>query len=131
MFNITDLNFETLFLVSHRIASTEHHLCTNVRVRLYYLGMAGIFAITLFIEVVALGSFGIQFSRTRSFWASNVNGDSKVCVLYGTISNTTNPMLSYHPACGFVLWALITIVVELLTWTIYYGAMVLLGRPKV
>ena len=62
---------------------------------------------------------------------NNVNGDSKVCVLYGTISNTINPMLAYNAACGFVLWALITIVVELLTWTIYYGVLVVIGRPKV
>ena len=93
--------------------------------------MAGFFAITLFIEVIALGTFGVQFSRTRSFWVNHVNGDSKVCVLYGTISSNINPMLTYNASCGFALWALISIVIVLLTWTIYYGVLAVMGRPKV
>jgi len=93
--------------------------------------MAALLTLTLLTEVVAAGTFGIQFVRTRSFWEKSVNKDSKVCVLYGTPSSGVNPALTNNASCGFVLWGIASTIIALVIWIIYYIIMAAVGCPKV
>ncbi len=111
--------------------TSSKKFCTNPGVRVYYLIMAGLCALTILLEVVILGTFGLQFSKTRSFWGNYVNGNSEVCVLYGTASPKGNPFLSNNAACGFVLWAIISIIIVLIVWTVYFIILAAIGLPKV
>jgi len=93
--------------------------CKRAGQRTYYTIFAVVYVITMVIELVSLGTFGVQFSRTRSLF----EGD--VCVLYGE-DNTVKK----NASCGFTLWAMTTVVLVLLIWAVFHIIMALLGRPK-
>lgn len=98
----------------------EGRCCKRAGQRFYYLVMTILYGIVLVIELVTLGTFGVQFSRMRSHFSSDV------CVLYA--DNNLNP--GNNASCGFTLWGLVTIIVVLLVWMVFHVIMALIGRPK-
>ena len=108
--------------------------CARWRRRLYYVIISALVGLILFIQLVSLGTFGVQFSRTTSFWKEHVDESvSVVCVLYGTestgLANIALPTSA--SACGFVLWGNVTIILLLLVWLVIQVVMAIIGRPKV
>ena len=108
----------------------EFGCCKRAGQRVYYLIMAIMYGVTLVIELVTLGTFGVQFARTRSFWKDHVTGSSQVCVLYGGSSDGMNPSLGNSASCGFTLWGLVSVIIVLVVWTIFHIIMAIMGRPK-
>lgn len=110
----------------------EFECCKRPGQRIYYFVMVVIFTVILVIQLVTLGTFGVQFSRTRSFWSKNNLGPTAVCVLYGDKGTDImyNPILSNNASCGFTLWGLVTVIIVLIIWIVFHVIMGLIGRPK-
>ena len=107
--------------------------CARPRQRTYYSIMGAIFLIIIIIEVVTLGTFGVQFTRTMAFWRDHdmPGADSEVCVLYGRSSTDgINPILTNNVSCGFSFWGIVTILIVLLIWMILHAIMAALGKPR-
>ncbi len=100
---------------------------------MYYLIISVLLTLILLLQLVSLGTFGVQFSSTSSFWKEYVDSSAAtVCVLYGTTpgegANIALPASA--AACGFVLWAIITIILVLLMWIVVQVVMAIIGKPK-
>ena len=113
----------------------EFECCKTSLQRVYYFVIVAILTVILFLQIITLGIFGVQFSRTRSFWTEHVNPSAtEVCVLYGRDDSrdslSRNPMLSNNASCGFILWGLATSIFVALVWIASQVIMGLLGRPR-
>lgn len=101
--------------------------CKRWSARLYYVLLAVVYLVILIIELVTLGTFGVEFTRTNSLYTTD-----PVCVLYGsaTETNEVNVLLNNNASCGFTFWGIVTVVLVLLVWTGLHIVMALCGKPK-
>lgn len=106
--------------------------CKRWFCRLYYALMAVVYLIILAIQLITLGTFGVQFTRTNSFHGTH-SDTSAVCVLYGKSmdpSSLFNVVLTNSASCGFTFWGIVTIVLVLLVWMALHVVLAIIGKPK-
>ena len=101
--------------------------------RLYYVVMAAVFLTTLIIELVTLGTFGIEYSSTNTFLRKYKLITTSVCPLYGEAppeAYRVNVNLEHNASCGFSLWGIVTIILFMAIWMMIQIVMAIVGKPK-
>lgn len=107
--------------------------CARWQQRLYYSIISAILMLILFIQLVTLGTFGVQFSSTNSYWSQQVESGGTVCVLYGDEPKDLEANIALPTsagACGFVLWAIVTTILISIVWIVVQVFMAIIGKPK-
>lgn len=101
--------------------------------RLYYAVVAAVFLTTLIIELVTLGTFGVEYSSTNSFLRKYQLITTSVCPLYGETPSEPyriNVDLAHNASCGFSLWGIVTIILFLSIWMMIQIVMAIVGKPQ-
>ena len=101
--------------------------------RLYYVVMAAVFLTTLIIELVTLGTFGIEYSSTNTFLRKYKLITTSVCPLYGEAPPEpyrVNVNLEHNASCGFSLWGIVTIILFMAIWMMIQIVMAIVGKPQ-
>ena len=101
--------------------------------RVYYIAMAALYILTIIIQLVTLGTFTSQYSRTNSFYTDNLGSSLVVCTLYGEgmgVDDKFNVALSDNASCGFVFFGIMAVIIVLLILIAIHVIMAIVGKPK-
>ena len=105
--------------------------------RCYFVMMAVVYLVLMFMAVVALGSFGIKQSEITRRQINLGLDRSQTCILFvqylgpDTKDGQVVHIKRLKPAgvCAYVLWGLISITIVAVVWFIYSIVLAVIG-PK-
>ena len=106
--------------------------------RCYFVMMAVVYLVLMFMAVVALGSFGIKQSEITRRQINLGLDRSQTCILFAQYLRTETrddgqvvhiKRLKPPGVCGYVLWGLISITIVAVVWFIYSIVLAVIG-PK-
>ena len=110
-------------------------MCQRFVERAYYIVLAVLFFLTMIMQLVTIGTFTVQHSRTNSFYRENLGtrNSSSVCVLYGeemSVGDKFNVALDNDASCGFVIFGILIVVIVLLVFMVAYVFLGIAGKPR-